>query len=452
MSGAARRQMNLGVFVETTGRHLAGWRHETVNPLAPLDIGHYRQVIEIAERGLFDLFFLADGLGIRDRSAEHLGRGPKAHFEPLTLLSALSMVSRHIGLVATASTTFNEPFHIARKFASLDYLSGGRAGWNIVTSSSSAEAQNFGTGGILSAEDRYRRAGEFVEAVRGLWDSWDDDAIIADQESGLYFRPDGLHTLDHHGEFFDIRGPLNIARPPQGHPLLVQAGSSPAGIALGAGVGEVIYTAQTTLQEAKAFYAQLKGLAQREGRRPESVRILPGLFPIVGRSRDEAREKFDYLQSLIHPEVGLAQLEHHLGGVDLSGYPLDGPLPEQLTPSEGAASRIGLLQHIARRDNLTIRELYLQVAIARGHPVLTGTAADIADYMIAWFQEEGADGFNIMPGWLPGGLADFVDGVIPELQRRGVFRTAYRGATTRDIMGLERPLSRYRVPSKVNQG
>ncbi|WP_413742093.1 LLM class flavin-dependent oxidoreductase [Sodalis sp. RH15] len=442
MSGA-QRQMNLGVFVETTGRHVAGWRHEGVDPLAPLDVGHYRQVIGIAERGLFDLFFLADGLAIRDRSAERLGRGPKAHFEPLTLLSALSMVSRHIGLVATASTTFNEPFHIARKFASLDFLSGGRAGWNIVTSSSPAEAENFGNGRLPPPEERYRRAAEFVEAVRGLWDSWDDDAIVADRDSGVYFRPDGLHALHHHGEFFDIRGPLNIARPPQGHPLLVQAGSSSAGIGLGARVGEIIYTAQTTLEDAKSFYARLKGLAREEGRQPESLRILPGLFPIVGRSRDEAREKFGYLQSLIHPEVGLAQLEHHLGGVDLSGYPVDGPLPEDALPGEGADSRSGLLRHIARRDSLSIRDLYLQVSIARGHPVLTGTATDIADYMAAWFQEGGADGFNIMPGWLPGGLEDFVTLVVPELQRRGLFRTEYRGSTTREIMGLARPVSRY---------
>ncbi|HEY0209910.1 LLM class flavin-dependent oxidoreductase [Acerihabitans sp.] len=446
MSGGSRREMNLGVFVEMTGRHLAGWRHRQVNPQGPMDFGHYRQVIEIAERGLFDLFFLADGLAIRDRSAERLGRGPKAHFEPLTLLSALSQASRHIGLIATASTTFNAPFHIARKFASLDFLSGGRAGWNIVTSSSAAEAENFGDQPIPPAQERYRRAGEFVEVVRGLWDSWDDDAILADPASGVYFRPDGLHALDHRGEFFNVRGPLNIPRPPQGHPLLVQAGSSQAGMALGASVGEIIYTAQTTLADAQAFYGQLKAQAQAAGRPAQALRILPGLFPVVGRSRAEAQEKFAYLQSLIHPEVGLAQLEHHLGGVDLSGYPLDGPLPDLPDSGTGATSRIALLQHIARRDNLTIRDLYLQVAIARGHPVLTGTATDIADMMTAWFQEGGADGFNIMPGWLPGGLADFVDLVVPELQRRGVYRRRYQGATTRDIMGLARPASRYAAP------
>ncbi|WP_413727971.1 LLM class flavin-dependent oxidoreductase [Sodalis sp. RH19] len=444
MSGAARHEMNLGVFVEMTGRHLASWRHQQVNPLGPMDFAHYRQVAEIAERGLFDLFFLADGLAIRDRSAERLGRGPKAHFEPITLLSALSQTSRHIGLIATASTTFNEPFHIARKFASLDFLSGGRAGWNIVTSSSDAEAENFGAGSIPPAGERYRRAGEFVDVVRGLWDSWDDDAIVAERDAGVYFRPEGLHALDHRGEFFSVRGPLNIARPPQGHPLLVQAGSSVAGMALGASVGEVIYTAQTTLADAQSFYGQLKSQARAAGRSARALRILPGLFPVVGRTRGEAQEKFDYLQSLIHPEVGLAQLEHHLGGIDLSGYPLDGPLPDlPAAGGEGANSRIALLRHIARRDNLTIRDLYLQVAIARGHPVLTGTAADIADMMTAWFQEGGADGFNIMPGWLPGGLADFVDLVVPELQRRGVYRRRYQGATTREIMGLARPASRY---------
>jgi N-acetyl-S-(2-succino)cysteine monooxygenase len=330
---------------------------------------HYRRLIEIAERGLFDLFFLADGLAVRDRAAEKLGRTPKAHFEPLTLLSALSPLTHHIGLIATASTTFNEPWHLARKFASLDHLSNGRAGWNIVTSSSQAEADNFSIPTIPTPELRYRRATEFVELVRALWDSWDDDAIVADQQEGRYFLPERLHTVEHQGDFFRVRGPLTVSRPPQGHPLLVQAGSSTQGIALGARYGEVIYTAQTTLSDAQAFYSLIKGLAEEAGRPQDALRILPGLFPVVAPSRSEAEEKFEQLQSLLHPEVGLAQLEHHLGGVSLAGHDIDGPLPE-LPPGKEFTSRAELLIKIARRDQLSIRQLYQQVGVARGHPLL----------------------------------------------------------------------------------
>lgn len=436
------RTLHLGVFVETTGRHLAGWRHPDVDPHAPMRFDHYRNVIDIAERGLFDLFFLADGLAVRDRAAEQLGRTPKAHFEPLTLLAALAPLTRHIGLIATASTTFNEPWHLARKFASLDHLSEGRAGWNIVTSSSQAEADNFSLAAIPTADQRYARATEFVGLVRALWDSWDDDAIVADQQDGRYFLPERLHTVDHQGDFFHVRGPLTVSRAPQGHPLLVQAGSSAQGIALGARYGEVIYTAQTTLSDAKAFYDLIKGLAQEAGRQADALRILPGLFPVVAASRSEAQEKFEQLQSLLHPEVGLAQLEHHLGGVSLAGHDIDGPLPE-LPPGKEFTSRAALLIKIARRDNLTIRQLYQQVGVARGHPLLVGSPSDIADFMVSWFEAGAADGFNIMPGWLPGGLDDFVSLVVPELQKRGVYRTAYQGNTLRERMGLARPASRY---------
>lgn len=441
------RTLHLGVFVETTGRHLAGWRHPDVDPHAPMRFAHYRKLIEIAERGLFDLFFLADGLAVRDRAAERLGRTPKAHLEPLTLLSALAPLSRHIGLIATASTTFNEPWHLARKFASLDHLSDGRAGWNIVTSSSQAEADNFSIASIPAPEIRYRRAEEFVDVVRGLWDSWDDDALVADQKQGLYFPPNRLHTLDHHGEFFNIRGPLTVSRAPQGHPLLVQAGSSEQGIGLGAKYGEVIYTAQSTLQDAQQFYRQIKSLAEQAGRQRNDIRILPGLFPVVAPSLNEAEEKFEQLQSLLHPEVGLVQLEHHLGGVSLAGYDLDGQLPT-LPPGREYTSRAKLLTAVARRDKLTIRQLYQQVGVARGHRLLVGTPADVADFMATWFHEEGADGFNIMPGWLPGGLADFVDLVVPELQRRGLVQTAYQGNTLRERMGFHRPASRYAVSTQ----
>lgn len=436
------RTMHLGVFVETTGRHLAGWRHPDVDPHAPMRFAHYRQLAEIAERGLFDLFFLADGLAVRDRAAETLGRAPKAHLEPLTLLAALAPLTQHIGLIATASTTFNEPWHLARKFASLDHLSDGRAGWNIVTSSSQAEADNFSLTQIPPAAERYRRADEFVGLVNDLWDSWDDDAIVADQLTGQYFQPERLHAINHQGDFFRVRGPLTVSRPPQGHPLLVQAGSSDAGIALGARYGEVIYTAQTSLPDAQAFYRRIRDLAQSYGRAPDALRILPGLFPVVAPTRSEAEEKYQHIQSLLHPEVGLAQLEHHLGGVSLAGYDIDGPLPA-LPAGKEFTSRAALLIKIARRDNLSIRQLYEQVGVARGHTLLVGTPDDIADFMVSWFDAGGADGFNIMPGWLPGGLEDFVNLVVPELQRRGRFRTHYQGNTLRERMGLARPASRY---------
>lgn len=440
---APQRQMKLGAFVMATGHHVAGWRHPGAQPDAGQNIAHYRQIAQAAEAARFDALFLADGVAIRAHDPETLYRTARAaSFEPLTLLSALSQVTERIGLVATVSTTYNEPYHVARKFASLDHLSAGRAGWNVVTSWSEHEAQNFGLERHPEHAARYQRAEEFVDVVRGLWDSWEDDAFLYDRDSGLHFDPARLHELHHRGTHFAVKGPLNVARPVQGHPVIVQAGSSEAGQELAARTAELIFTAQQSLSDAQAFYTSLKSRMARYGRDPEQLKIMPGVFPVVGRSHTEAQEKYEELQSLIHPSVGLSMLQHHLGGIDLSGYPLDAPLPEDLPEPNGTKSRFQLVTALARRERLSLRQLYLRLATARGHWSLYGTAESIADQLEAWFTQGGADGFNIMPPTLPGGLDDFIALVLPELRRRGLFRHEYEGRTLRENLGLARPAHR----------
>jgi FMN-dependent oxidoreductase (nitrilotriacetate monooxygenase family) len=315
----AKRQIKLGAFLMETGHHIAAWRHPDTHLAGGLDFSHYAELAQIAERAKFDAVFFADSVGIRDTNLASLSRTARAdHFEPLTLLAALSVVTKNIGLIATVSTTFNEPFNVARKFASLDHLSGGRSGWNLVTSSSETEALNFGFEQHPAHAVRYERAREFYDVVAGLWDSWEDDAFIRDRESGIYFDPDKLHTLDHRGPHFKVRGPLNVARSPQGWPVVVQAGASDAGRELAAQTAEVIFVAHQTLDEAKAFYQDVKGRLTKYGRQPDDLKIMPGIFPVIGRTHDEARAKFNALQDLIHPDVGLALLSKMTGGVDLS--------------------------------------------------------------------------------------------------------------------------------------
>ena len=398
------RQLKLGVFLYPTGHHLGGWRHPNAQADGGLSLSHYIDLARTAERGGLDLLFFADTLGARDAAdVEAWSHTPKynSQFELLTLLSALSVVTRHIGLVSTATTTYNEPFHIARKFASLDYLSAGRAGWNVVTSSSPDEAFNFGFEAHPPHADRYERAREFVEVVKGLWDTWEDDAFIRDKSTGRYFNPTKFHFLNHDGPNFRVRGPLNIARPVQGYPVIVQAGSSDTGKELAAETAEVVFTAQPTIESARTFYADLKGRMAKYGRSPDHLVIMPGVMPIIGRSRAEAAEHFEQLQSLIHPAVGLSLLADMLGGADLSSYPLDEPLPEQLPETLGNKSRVALITEMARRDKLTVRQLYTKIAGARGHWTVVGTSADIADQIEDRFLKRGADGFNVMPAYLP---------------------------------------------------
>lgn len=440
------RQMKLGAFLPAPGHHIAAWRHPQTRANGGLDFNHYRLLAETAERGKFDLIFLSDGVGIRThyKDNEELSRwGRIVNFEPLTLLSALAVVTKHIGLVSTASTTYNEPFHVARKFASLDYLSNGRAGWNLVTSATDAEAKNFNLDHNPEHGDRYERASEFFNVVTGLWDSWDDDAFLYDKVSGKYFDPQKMHILNHKGKNFSVQGPLNVARPIQGYPVIVQAGSSDVGQDLAAKTAEIVFTAHQTLEQAQVFYKGLKDQLKKYGRLPEELKILPGVVPIVGHTEQEAKDKFEELQDLLDPVVGLGLLSGHLGGeIDLSKYPLDGPLPE-IPITNGSKSRQQLILEQAKREGLTIRQLYKKIAGGRGHRTIMGTPQSIADQLEDWFFNEGADGFNIMPAQLPDGLTDFVDLVIPELQRRGLFRKEYEGNTLRENLELHRPVSRY---------
>ena len=432
--------MRLGAFLTATGQHPGAWRHPNVAANGGVSLAHYRQAVAIAERGLFDLMFLADNAGLWDRDIGTRGRSARvSYFEPVTLLSALASITERIGLVATMTTTFNEPFNVARKYASLDHLSGGRAGWNLVTSANQAEALNFGYDEHLLHGERYERAQEFADVVLGLWESWDDDAFVFDKENGLFNRPEGLHFLNHFGKYYKVRGPLNIGRTPQGRPIVVQAGSSEPGIDLAARTAELVFTAQHSKSDAQAFYAKLQAALPRYGRGPANVRIMPGISPVVAETEREAQAKYDALQALIDPSVGLGLLSSMTGGMDLSKFPLDGPLPPLPETTNAAKGRQALLKGIAEREQLTIRQLYLRIAGARGHHIVVGTPVQIADRLEEWFTEGAADGFNIMPQALPDSLTDFVDLVIPELQRRGLFRRAYEGRTLREHLGLPWP-------------
>jgi FMN-dependent oxidoreductase (nitrilotriacetate monooxygenase family) len=441
----SKRQMKFGAFLHGFGHHQAAWRHPSTNIESEFDFRHYLALAQTAERGRLDLIFLADSTAIRDWDLQALRRTPRAAvLEPLSLLAALAVLTQNIGLIATASTTYNEPFTIARKFATIDQLSGGRAGWNLVTSASEGEAKNFHLDTQLAHDDRYARAAEFASVVRGLWDSWDDDAFPRDKESGIYFDPDKMHILDHKGPNFSVRGPLNARRSPQGHPVIVQAGSSGPGKALAAQTADIVFTAQPTLSAAQSFYRDVKRQAVAAGRSADDVKILPGLMTFVGATKAEAQAKFDELQALVDPEVGLAQLSELLGRFDLSGYPIDGPLPE-IPETNGGQSRQKLIIEMARRDELSIRELYLRLVVSRGFLLIIGTPNDIADQLAQWFTEEGADGFNLMPAVMPGGLDDFINLVVPELQSRGLMRTEYEGQTLRENLGLARPANRFRA-------
>jgi N-acetyl-S-(2-succino)cysteine monooxygenase len=439
--------MHLGAFFHPTGHHVASWLHPDAQADAGTNFRHYVQLAQMSEQAKFDLMFIADALAVRDGNLDALSRWPQymAYFEPITLLSGIAGLTDRIGLVATATTSYNEPYNLARKFASLDLMSGGRAGWNVVTSANLSEAFNFGREAHYEHGERYDRAEEFVEVVRGLWDSWDEDAFLRDRSTGRYFDPAKLHTLNHKGEHFSVRGPLNVARSRQGQPVIFQAGSSDVGRELAARTAEAVFTPQHSLEGAQAFYRDLKGRMVKYDRSPDRLNVMPGLNPIVGRTEREAEEKHRYLQSLIHPDVGLELLSNALAGFDLRPYDLDGPLPEAVfsVVPKGSTTSFRNVLRWAEEENLTIRQLYQRFAGARGQRTVTGTAAQIADQMEEWFVNYGVDGFLIQPSHLPGGLADFIELVIPELQERGLFRREYEGTTLRDHLGLSRPPSRY---------
>ena len=435
--------MKLGLFFEGCGHHIAAWRDPEVDAHAKQSFAHYVEIARLAERGKFDLLFTADtNATFGPDDVEAWTRTTAAsRLEPITLLGALAAVTSRIGLVATATTTYFEPFHVARFFASLDQISGGRAGWNLVTSSAAAEAYNFGRESHAGHADRYARAHEFAKVVLGLWDSWEDDAVIADKQNGLYLDRDKLHFLNHKGEHFAVRGPLTVHRSPQGHPVIVQAGQSEDGRELAAETAEVIFTVQQDLAAGREFYNDVKRRAAAYGRPPEAINVMPGVMTVIGTTRAEAEDKYSRLQDLIAPEIGIKMLSTYLG-VDLSRHSLDGPVPEPTYTSQ-EVGRVKVMVDLAQRENLTIRQLYKRVVGQRAHRVVIGTPGDIADALEQWFTAGAADGFNILPLTFPRGLEELVDLVIPELQRRGLFRTEYEGRTLRENLGLPHPLNRW---------
>ena len=438
-----QKQLHLGAFMRPVGIHTAWWRVPGAFPDANFNLEHIVRFAQTLERGCFDAFFMADHLAVLNMPMSALRRsGTATSFEPLTLLSALAMVTQRIGLVATASTTFDEPYHIARRFASLDHISHGRAGWNIVTTSNPDAALNFGRDDHMDHDERYRRAREFYDVVTGLWDSWADDAWLRDQKSGLFFDPDKLHRLGHKGEFLSVAGPLNIARPVQGWPVIVQAGASEAGRDFAAATAEVIFASQRTIEDGRTFSTDIRARVAAAGRDPDRLRILPGALVVVGSTEAEARAKKTELDSLVHSDSGIPNLSIRLG-VDASKFDLDAELPELPKTNQGQSGQAALVAQ-ARRERLTVRQL-AQLAGGYSGLQMVGTPAQIADQMQSWLEAGASDGFNIMFPTVPAGLDDFVDQVVPELQRRGLFRTGYAGTTLRDHLGLARPENRFFV-------
>ncbi|PPK65034.1 LLM class flavin-dependent oxidoreductase [Actinokineospora auranticolor] len=429
------RRLHLNAFLMGVGHHEAAWRHPVTDPARLGDVRHYQELARIAEAGGFDSVFLADGVqvwGDVEHTAAHV-------FEPLTLLTAMAAVTSRVGLIATVSTGYSEPYNLARWFASLDHISGGRAGWNIVTTAGDRSAQNFSLPGAPDHAERYERADEYLRVVTALWDSWADDAVLADRETGRFVDPAKVREIGHEGRFHRVRGPLNSTRSPQGHPLLVQAGSSEDGKAFAARWAEAVFTAHQTVESARKFYADLKGRLAGHGRGADSVKVLPGVVPVLGSTEEEANRLARELDELIVPARAVAQVSEMLG-FDLSGHPLDRPLPPlPVTGVNGAQSRFALVRDLVERENPTLRELLSRLGGGRGHTVVVGTPERIADHIELWFTTGAADGFNVMAPLLPSGLTEFVDTVLPILRRRGLFRDDYTGTTLREHYGLARP-------------
>jgi FMN-dependent oxidoreductase (nitrilotriacetate monooxygenase family) len=435
------RQLKLGAFMRPVSIHTGAWRYPGAYPDANFNLAHLQQFARTLERGKFDAFFMADHLAVLNMPLEALKRSHTVtSFDPITLLPALAVSTHHLGLIATASTTFEQPYLIARRFASLDHISGGRAGWNIVTTSNPDAALNFGLEEHLEHGERYRRAREFYDVVTGLWDSWADDAFTRDVESGIYFDPAKLHVLNHKGPYHSVRGPLNIARPIQGWPVIVQAGASEAGRQLAAETAEVVFAATSRLADGQAFYKDVKRRMKAIGRDPDHLKILPGAFVVVGETIEEARQKRAHLDSLVHYENAIASLSIALGH-DASRFDPDAPLPEIPETNDSKSGRERVIA-LAKRECLTVRQLAQRLGGYSGL-AFVGTPQTIADEMEQWLLEDGSDGFNIMFPFLPDGLDEFVDRVVPELQRRGIFRREYEGRTLRENLGLPRPNNRF---------
>ncbi|MFQ3453264.1 LLM class flavin-dependent oxidoreductase [Bradyrhizobium sp. UFLA01-814] len=434
-------EMKLGLFLRHAGYHEGAWRVPGVPANCGVEIDHYSQVAALAESAGFHFVFLADTPSVLEQDHAHMARVCRNDgFEPITLLSALSSRTQHIGLVATATTTYHQPYHLARMFASLDHLSRGRAGWNIVTSGSKFDSANFGDKELPDYDTRYARAREFVGVVKGLWDTWEDDAFIRDKQSGIFVDTTKLHVLNHRGVHYSVSGPLNIARPPQGYPVLVQAGASEAGMRFGAEVGEVVFTSEPSLENGKRYYAALKEKARALGREDDDLLVMPGIVPIVGRTKEEASQKLERLHSYMHSDVLIGIADLNLGFVtNLRSMNLDSLVPEALPMTNFMQSRQKVLLGQASRQKLTWRQLIRLISDSKGHLMVVGTPDEIADVMVDTFDQRAADGFNVMPVTLPGELKDFVEFVVPELRRRGKFRSGYSGQTLRDNLGLKRP-------------
>lgn len=433
------RQMHLNAFLSGVGHHEAAWRLPGVHPRADIDTGHYKHLAQVAERGRFDSVFFADQPGLWT----DIGRRPSSALEPTLLLAVLAEATERIGLIATLSTTYNEPFNVARRLASLDHISGGRAGWNIVTTHTVDAARNFGLDDVPLHRDRYARADEYVEVCRKLWDSWLDDAILADKDAGVWGDNGRLCPAGHAGEYFRVAGALNVPRSPQGYPLLVQAGSSEDGRAFAAKHADAVFTVQQDLTEAQAFYADIKSRAEWWGRDPETVKILPGVVPTIGRTRAEAEALDEELDRLIRPEYAVRQLAGTFQ-VPPERLCLDEQLPADIATEdqiEGGKGRFRLMVEMARRERLTVRQLIGRLGAGRGHRTIAGTPQQIVDALQEWFDNGAADGFNVMPAVLPAGLESFVDLVVPILRERGLVRAEYSGATLREHYGLPRPVN-----------
>jgi FMN-dependent oxidoreductase (nitrilotriacetate monooxygenase family) len=439
MSGS--RQLHLGAFMRPTTIHTGAWRYPGAFPDANFNLAHIKRFAQRLEQAKFDAFFMADHLAVLNMPLEALKHSHTVtSFEPFTLLSALAMVTEHIGLVATGSTTFDAPYHVARRFASLDHLSGGRAGWNIVTTSNPDAALNFGMTDHMEHGERYRRAREFYDVVTGLWDSWADDAFIRDVEHGIFFDPDKLHVLNHKGKYLSVRGPLNIARPIQGWPVIVQAGASDSGRQLAAETAEAVFTPPATISAGREFYADVKARMEKAGRAREHMKIMPACFVIVGETVEEARAKRAKLDSLVYYDSGIASLSIALG-LDASRFDPDKPLPEVPETNASKSGRERAVQ-LAERENLTVRQLAQRLGGYAGL-AMVGTVKTIADEMEQWLMTDASDGFTVMFPYLPEGLEDFCGKVVPELQRRGLFRRDYDGKTLRENLRLPRPENRF---------
>lgn len=452
--GARKRQMSLGLSIANLGYHYAAWRHPGVPADGNMRFAHYRHCAALAERGRFDLIFLADSSAVRDLDNPAIARELEHQLvkhEPMALLAAMSTCTKHVGLVATASTTYHQPYNLARMFATLDVLSGGRAGWNMVTSFSLDEARNFGLDRVLPSDTRHERATEFLEVFRGLFDSFPDGAVPIDKESGIFFDRTRMRVLNHKGRHFQVRGPLDAPIAPQRQIPVFTAGESENSQELAARTADVVYGGQPDIASARAYYASLKRRLPKYGRAPEDLKVMPGIMPFVGRTMAEAQAKFERMQQLILPRLGLGLLVVN-GFPDYTGYDLDGPIPEldtgnvklSATNSKGGFS--SKLMAEARANNSTIRQLYERVSAGFWHMGVVGTPASIADLMEEWFATGAADGFNIQSPCIPADSEDFVELVIPELQRRGLFRREYEGTTLRDHLGLKRPAMRQDEP------